>query len=157
MTATYEALLEASVEIEAPVARVWELVSDVCRMPEWSPQVRSSRLRRGFDQVALGAQFTNLNGHGEHEWITHGEIVRFTAEEEMAFRIEENRVIWSLLLEPTGAARTRLTQRRTTPDGISERSLNFVDTHLGGQQAFTKTMRAGMRQTLERIKADAEA
>lgn len=157
MTTTDEALLEASIEVGAPVARVWEVVSDVCRMPEWSPQVKSSRLRRGFDEVALGAQFTNLNGHGELEWITHAEIVRFTAEREVAFRIEENRVIWSFQLEPAGAARTRLTQRRTAPDGISELSLNFVDTHLGGQQTFTTAMRAGMSQTLERIKADAEA
>ena len=33
-------LIEGSVEIAAPPATVWALVSDLRRMPEWSPQVR---------------------------------------------------------------------------------------------------------------------
>lgn len=152
-----EPLLEHSIEIDAPPARVWRLVSDVCRMPEWSPQVSSTRLRRGYDEVKLGTQFTNLNREGELEWTTHGEIVRFAAERELAFRIEENWVIWSFQLEPTSQGRTRLTQRRETPEGISELSLELTDAFLGGQEAFTETLREGMRQTLERIQAAAEA
>lgn len=151
----YEPLLAHSVEIDAPPARVWTLVSDVCRMPEWSPTVVSTRLRQGFDRVESAAQFTNLNRQGDLEWKTHGQIVRFTAERELAFRINENRVIWSFVLEASGGG-TRLTQRRETPDGISELSLNLTDAFLGGQEAFTAALRAGMRQTLERIKTAAE-
>lgn len=33
-------LLQAHVDINAPVAKVWELISDLRRMPEWSPQCR---------------------------------------------------------------------------------------------------------------------
>ena len=116
-------MLERSIEIAATPARVWELVSDVCRMPEWSPQVTSTRLRRGHDRCALGAQFTNRNRHGELEWTTHAQIVRFAPERELAFRIEENWAIWSFHLEPAGADGTLLTQRRETPDGISDLSL----------------------------------
>lgn len=116
----------------------------------------STRLRRGHDSVRLGAQFTNLNSHGELAWTTHGEIVRFTAEREIAFRIAENWVIWSFRLEPTDQDGTRLTERRETPEGVSELSLDLTDGFMGGQEAFTETLRAGMRQTLERIKAAAE-
>lgn len=119
MTA-YEPLLEDSVDIAAPPAAVWPLVSDLTRMPEWSPQVRSTRLRSGFDEVGLGAQFTNQNAQGELVWVTHAEVVGYDAEE-IAFRIEENYVVWAFSLEST-ADGTRLTQRRETPDGISDLS-----------------------------------
>ena len=33
-------LLQAQIDINAPVGKVWELVSDLSRMPEWSPQCR---------------------------------------------------------------------------------------------------------------------
>ena len=33
-------LLQAQVDIDAPVATVWSLISDFRRMPEWSPQCR---------------------------------------------------------------------------------------------------------------------
>jgi len=157
MSTTYEPLLEDSVRIDAPLSRVWELVSDVCRMPEWSPQVGSSRLRSGFDRCELGAQFTNRNREGELEWTTHGEITRFVADREIAFRIAENWVTWSFALEPADGDGTLLTQRREAPDGLSELSIELTDGFLGGQAAFTAMLRAGMRHTLEQIKAAAEA
>ena len=98
MTATYEPLLEDSIEIGADAQRVWALVSDVRRMAEWSPQVTSTRLRDSFEEVALGAEFTNRNHLGELEWTTHGRIVRFEPERVIAFRIEENWVVWSFTL-----------------------------------------------------------
>ena len=33
-------LLQAQIDIDAPVAKVWTLVSDLSRMPQWSPQCR---------------------------------------------------------------------------------------------------------------------
>ncbi len=157
MSQQYEPLLEDGVEIGAPPDAVWALVSDVLRMSEWSPQVISTRLRQDYETVRLGAEFTNRNKHGELEWITHGEIVRFVPERYIAFRIAENRAVWSFSLEPNGQGGTLLTQRRETPDGISDLSLDYTDQFLGGQPDFTDSLRAGMRQTLDRIKAAAEA
>ncbi|KAA1426016.1 SRPBCC family protein [Nocardioides antri] len=155
MGTTYEPLLEDRIEISAPPSRVWALVSDVRRMPEWSPQVASTRLRRGFERCELGAEFTNRNREGDLEWTTHGEITRFEEERALAFRIAENWVVWSFLLEPIDDS-TLLTQRREAPDGISDLSLELTDGFMGGQAAFTQSLRAGMRQTLERIEAAAE-
>jgi uncharacterized protein YndB with AHSA1/START domain len=155
MPAAAVPLLEDVVEIAAPPDRVWPLVSDVCRMAEWSPQVVSTRLRQGFERVELGTRFTNRNEYGELVWTTHGEIVRFEPERVLSFRIEENWVVWSFLLEPT-ATGTRLTQRRETPDGISQLSLDLTEGFMGGEESFTATMRDGMRETLEQIRATAE-
>lgn len=145
--------LEARIEIEAPLGRVWEAISDVRRLAEWSPQVESTRLTNGLDEVELGCRFTNANRHGELTWTTHGEVVAFDSGNEIAFRIAENWVIWSFRLEMTDHGTVILTQRRDAPDGISDLSRDLTETFLGGHDAFTETMREGMKETLEGIRA----
>ncbi|GGO89467.1 hypothetical protein GCM10011584_18910 [Nocardioides phosphati] len=149
-------VLEKSIEIAAPPAEVWALVGDLRRMADWSPQVDSTRLSTGCAEIGPGARVTNRNVQGELAWITHAEVVRFDEGREIAFRIEENWSVWSFTLEPS-AVGTRLTQRRDAPDGLSASSLHAQETWLGGQAAFTETLRAGMAETLERIRAQAEA
>ena len=148
--------LEDSIHIDASVEEVWSLVSDVRRMSEWSPQVDSTRLRDGFHDVALGAQFTNRNSFGELVWTTHAEVVRFEPGREIAFRVEENWVIWSFTTTAEGGG-TLLTQRRDAPDGVSDLSLELTNGFMGGVEVFTASMRDGMRETLEKIKAQAES
>lgn len=148
--------LEASVAIDAPPAVVWSLVADVTRMPEWSPQVQSVRLRTGYEDVRLGTEFTNRNVHGELDWVTHGVVTTFEPEAEIAFRVTENWVTWRFTLTPT-ASGTLLTQAREAPDGISDLSLELTDGFLGGTPVFTEILRDGMAQTLGAIKAAAES
>lgn len=147
--------LEAEIEVAADPDAVWLLVSDPVRMAEWSPQVKSVRLK-GEGPIGVGTRFTNRNADGELEWSTHGEIVRYEPEREIAFRIEENWATWSVALEPTNAG-TRLVQRRETPDGVSPLSKQFSDTIYGGVEAYGELMLAGMQETLAAIKAAAEA
>jgi uncharacterized protein YndB with AHSA1/START domain len=141
--------LEATIVIDASMIRVWTLVSDVCRMSEWSPQVDTTALSGGVERIAPGAKFVNTNSHGPLHWQTHGEVVRYAPEHEVAFRIEENWVIWSFRLERTASGGTRLIQRRETPDGISPLSLELTEAYLGGQAAFTDIMLAGIKATAE--------
>ena len=148
--------LEYSIDIEAAPADVWALVHDVRRMPEWSPQVTSVRLRDGFDEVALGAQFTNRNVQDALEWTTHAEVTAFVPDQEIAFKVTENWVTWSFHLEAVGPG-TRLTQRRVAPDGVSDLSRDLADAAFGSMEPFTEITRAGMQQTLERIKTAAES
>jgi len=155
MTSNPQPVLEESIDIAAAPDAVWTLVSDVRRMAEWSPQVESTRLRGGAEQVADGVEFTNLNSNGTFQWTTHGTVVRLDSGREIAFRIKENWAIWSLQLEPTSGG-TKLTQRRESPDGSPDGTVQVIDTHLGGQDVFTESMRNGMRQTLQAIKAAAE-
>lgn len=147
--------LEHSIRIAATPAHVWELVSDVRRMPEWSPQVTSTRLRDGHE-LGAGAEFTNLNRHGELAWTTHGRIQRFEPERELSFRIEENWAVWSFHLEPDGDG-TVLTERRTTPEDISPLSLELTEGFLGGVESFNGVLDEGIRATLEAIRTTAES
>jgi uncharacterized protein YndB with AHSA1/START domain len=150
---TIEALLEETIEIEAEPARVWSLVSDVTRMSSWSPQVVRTFVRGR--PVQLGTTFVNINRRGALFWPTQAKVVRFEPHREFAFRIKENWTIWSFTLEPTDGG-TRVTQRREAPDGISGLSQRLTKVALGGQATFVAELRTGMRQTLERVKAEAE-
>jgi len=160
MADTYAKLLEDSIEIAAPADKVWALVTDIPAMARWSPQVVKSTVKGGV--VRQGATFTNLNKQGLKRWPTGGKVVRFqpptaTTPGEFAFRIRENRTIWSFQLDPTADGGTRLTERREAPEGISALSMILTRLALGGQEPFTEELRRGIRQTLERIKAEAEA
>ena len=148
-------LLEETVEISAPVERVWSLVSDLPRMAEWSPQVVRTFLHGGRP-VRLGSTMVNLNRRGLLVWPTSTKVVRFEPGVEVAFRVRENHTVWSFTLEPT-AGGTRLVQRREAPHGTSRISHVLVDRVLGGQRVFQGELCEGMSQTLARIKAEAEA
>ena len=146
--------LEASVEIAAPQERVWALVSDLERMSSWSPQVVRSTVD---GTVGLGTTFVNDNQQDDVSWPTNAKVVRFDPPRELAFKVKENRLIWSFELEPLPGGGTRVTQRRECPAGTTEGSVAFTETYLGGVPAFTERQRAGMQETLARLRADAEA
>ncbi len=147
--------LKASIDIDASPAPVWALVTDVKRTSQWSPQVVRSIVLGG--QVGLGTRFVNLNHQGWKHWPTSAKVVRFTPHSDFAFRITENRTIWSYQLEPTATGGTLLTNRRETPDGIAQVSDVLVGLVLGGQKQFVPDLLKGMSQTLGRIQAEAEA
>lgn len=147
-------LLEKSIEIDAEPARVWALVTDLPRMAEWSPQVVKTIVRGG--PIAEGSRTININRRGPLFWPTRAKVITFEPLREFAFRVKDNFTIWSFSLEETDSG-TRVTQRRRTPDGTSTISNKLVDLVMGGQESFTEELENGMQQTLERLKADAEA
>ena len=147
--------LEATIDIDAPPEKVWAMVSDIERMSSWSPQVVSSTI--DGDAVGVGTTFVNENHRGDVVWPTNARVVAFEPPRAFAFKVKENRLVWSFHLEPLADGGTRVTQRREAPDGITELSIGFTRMYLGGVEAFTDAQRAGMRETLERLKADAES
>ena len=154
MPLTDVAPIEASIEIAAPPAAVWELVSDLRNMPRWSPQCRKTIVRGGAMQE--GAKLININRQGLLFWPTQAMVTEFVHEQKVAFKIRENWTIWSFTLIPTSDGGTRLVQRREAPKGISDLSIKLTNAVLGGVDDFTAGLEQGMVQTLSRIKADAE-
>jgi len=146
--------LSVTLTVAAPREQVWQLVTDVARMSEWSDQVVRTWVLGGA--VKEGTRFVNLNHQGWKHWPTNAKVVRFTPMSDFAFRIVENRTVWSFRLEDAGAGQTLVTHRREAPDGISALSRGLVGIALGGQERFTAGLAEGMRRTLERIKAEAE-
>lgn len=146
-------LIEGRVEIAAPPAKVWALVSDLRRMGEWSPQC--TRMLVLGREIKLGTRTLNLNRHGKYRWPTTAKVVAFEPNKKLAFRIVENRSVWTYDLEetPTG---TLLTESRTTPRGVAKASNLAVDKALGGTEEFEAGLGDGINETLSRIKAAAE-
>lgn len=147
-------LLEETIDVDAAPARVWALVSDLPRMATWSPQVVKTFVRGG--PVQLGTRTLNINRRGPLFWPTQAKVVRFEPHSEIALRIKDNFTIWSFTLAETENGGTRITQRREAPDGLSTISIKLTKSVLGGQEVFTSELCEGMRQTLARIKAEAE-
>jgi uncharacterized protein YndB with AHSA1/START domain len=154
MPLTDVAPIQATIEIAAPPATVWALVSDLRAMPRWSPQTVKSFLR---GDNGLGARFVNINRKGLLVWPTQSKVVRYVEGSEIAWRVKENFTVWSLRLEPTPDGGTRLVQTREAPDGISDVSVNLTKVAFGGVPKFTETLQTDMGTTLTRIKAAAES
>ena len=55
---------------------VWNTITDITRMGEWSPECYSCEWQEGFDGPAVGARFDGHNRNGDKEWHTHAEIDR---------------------------------------------------------------------------------
>ena len=146
-------IITANVEISAPPAAVWAIVSDLKRMGEWSPQCRRMIVRGG--EVKQGARTINVNRQGWKVWPTRSYVKVFDPERTLALKIAENGTIWTYELEPT-ADGTRLTESRTAPNGVSGLS-NFLSKHvLGGTENFEAELERGIQDTLARIKREAE-
>lgn len=154
MPLTDVAPLEATIEIDAPPAKVWALVSDPRNIARWSPQTAKTFVRGG--EVKVGAKMFNLNRKGLMVWPTQAMVTDFEPEQLFAFKVRENWTTWSFALAPNADGGTTLVQRREAPKGISDLSVNLTKRFLGGVEGFTDELERGMAQTLSRIKADAE-
>jgi uncharacterized protein YndB with AHSA1/START domain len=145
-------LLQAEVDINAPVSRVWGLVSDLSRMPQWSPQCRMMKL---LGPLRPGTRTINLNRRNMLFWPTTATITEVIPERKIAFRIPLNTSVWSYELEAT-ATGTRLVETRHAENGVRAVSTAVTKAALGGVDTFETALIEGMNQSLARIKAAAE-
>jgi uncharacterized protein YndB with AHSA1/START domain len=148
-----EPLLQAQIDISAPVQKVWALIADFNRMPQWSPQCR---LMRALGPVRAGTRTINLNRRNFLFWPTSSTVTEFVPEKKLAFRVNTNGTIWSYELEPTEQG-TRVVESRHAENGVKP-SANFtVDKLFGGVPNFESELVEGMNTSLARIKAAAES
>jgi uncharacterized protein YndB with AHSA1/START domain len=145
-------LLRAEIDIDAPVGKVWSLVSDLSRMPQWSPQCRMMKL---LGPLRPGTRTLNLNRRNMLFWPTTSTITEVVPERKLAFRIPLNTSVWTYELEPT-ATGTRLVETRHAENGVTAVSTAVTKAALGGVDSFEKELLEGMNQSLSRIKAAAE-
>jgi uncharacterized protein YndB with AHSA1/START domain len=145
-------LLQAQVDINAPASKVWALISDIRRMPEWSPQCR---WMRPFGPLRAGTRTLNLNRRNRLFWPTTCTVVEVIPEKKLAFRVDTNRTIWSYELESNGQG-TRVIESRHAENGVSAFSNLSVNALLGGTTNFERELVEGMNASLDKIKAAAE-
>lgn len=145
--------LEAEIHIDAAPEQIWSALSDLKRMPEWSPQCRRMQL---VGTLREGAYTVNMNRQGHKFWPTVSKLVRVEPNRAIAFRTLTNYSTWEFEItpNPTGA---KLTERRLVPpQGTAWVSKTIVEHLLGGEKSFDDEMVEGMKTTLSRIKSAVE-
>jgi Polyketide cyclase / dehydrase and lipid transport len=144
--------LRAETDINAPVEKVWRLVSDFNRMPDWSPQCR---LMKAFGPVRHGTRTFNINRRNRLFWATTSTVTGSSRSGSWRFGSPPNGTIWSYEPEPT-ADGTRVVESRHAENGVKPLSDLAVSTLMGGVGGFEGESVAGMSASLARIKAAAE-
>jgi len=146
-------LLQAQIDINAPVGKVWQLVSDLSRMPQWSPQCR---MMKPLGPIRQGTRTINLNRRNRLFWPTTCTLMEVIPEKKLAFRVEINNSIWSYELEATETG-TRLVESRHAENGVTAFSNKSINALMGGVPSFERELVDGMNATLSCIKTAAES
>jgi uncharacterized protein YndB with AHSA1/START domain len=148
--------VEVSTLVAASPAAVYDLISDVTRMGEWSPETVGCRWTSGTGP-AVGARFVGVNAHGSSRWRTQCRVVAAERGREFAFEVVGANVLkvstWRYEFAPT-AEGCRVTEHWTDRRGAL---LRWYGRHRQGIADRVEHNRRGMERTLERLKAVAEA
>lgn len=157
MTGPADRELRAEATIAAPPERVWALLTDFSRMPEWSPElVRMVPLKPGG--LRLGQWYLGINRRKAVVWPTRSVVAQVEPGRALAWDTTSSgaRWIWELSAEGDGAA-TRVVHRRPVPRRITLLSKVFAPLALGGSEGHADELEEGMTHTVARLKAAAEA
>lgn len=143
--------ISASLEMAATPDQVWAAVSDLKRMPEFSPELRKVILlgARG----GLGQRMIGINRRKAVAWPTTSKVVRWEPGAAIAWHTAESGATWIYEIDPTDAG-CKVTSRRVLPGyTLASRLMTPI---LGGAHGHDHELAAGMVTTLERIKAAVE-
>lgn len=155
--------VEVRTWIDAPPARVWELVSDIELMPAMSSELQSVEWLDGANGPASGARFA---GHSRHEamgeWESTSQVAEFEPDRVFGWAVGDPAnpaALWRFRLEPKDGG-TELSEWVQLGPGRS--GLSFaIDRMPDKEQAIVfvrmREFERNITVTLEQIKALAEA
>ena len=143
-------------EIAAPPEVVWELVADLTRMHEWSPENDTVVWLKGATGATPGATFKGTNRAGTKKWSTRGRIVESEPGRFLSFRVSAvgmKVARWSYRFDAVegGCVVTE------TWDDERGGLINLAGRVVSGVSDRETHNRAGMEETLRRLKVAAEA
>jgi len=146
----HEALL-----VDAPANAIYDLVADLPRMGEWSPECARLEWIEGSTGPAVGARFIGHNISGPFhlmKWSRKGTVLVADPGREFAFATEEGGkegTLWRYRFEPVDGG-TRVTESYEVEWIPLWARIVDVPTNRA------KQLRDGMRHTLGQLKAAAE-
>lgn len=150
---------EVSAQIDASPEVLYDLVADVTRTPELSPEVVACRWLDGARDAHVGARFEAVNRAGRgRAWKNRPVVVTADRGREFAFvRTEKfaGSILWRYRFTPTGAG-TLVTESYEVTRAVPAVGW-FVIGVVYGLRDRRGDLRAGMEETLRRLRAVAEA
>ena len=154
MRSTAERELRSEVAIAATPERVWQVLTDLHRMPEWSPElVRMVPLKRGG--LRPGQWYLGINRRGAVLWPTRSVVTVLEPGRAVGWDTRTSGARWVYELEPAGEG-TRVALTRSVPRRLTVGSNLVAGALLGGTEGHADELEAGMHTTLERLKAAVE-
>lgn len=144
-----------SVEVDASRERLYDLIADLPRMGEWSPECSSVEWTNGATGPVAGATFLGRNKTGPRglvKWSRKGRVVAAERGREFAFATEEGGkegVIWRYRFERKG-------DRTLVTEAYEVHKIPVWARILDVPTNRHKQLLAGMRHTLGKLKTAAE-
>jgi len=146
--------LRAETTIRATPAQVWAALTDLARMPEWSPElVKMVPLKGGG--LREGQWYAGINRRKYVVWPTRNVVVAVEPERSLVWDTRTSGARWVFELEQDGDA-TRVVHRRPVPKALTLSSRLVASLALGGIPEHADELEAGMATTLDRLKAAVE-
>lgn len=146
--------LRVSRHVEAPAEVVYDLVADLPRMGEWSPETERVLWRGDATGPEVGARFIGWNRKGVVRWFTYGEVVTAERGRRFAFEVTVGPIKvarWEYVLEPDAdGAGCTVTEEWT------ERRPRFARLHDAALGDRRVSNAAGMELTLTALGRAAE-
>ncbi|MEM7091800.1 MAG: SRPBCC family protein [Actinomycetota bacterium] len=140
-------------EIATDPMTIWNAISDVTRMGEWSPECQECTWDEGFSGPEIGAVFTGVNRNGEFEWTTQAKVTVAEPGQSFAFDAMARDFVfakWRYDLEAIeGGTRVSEHTLDLRPDAIKDRGAA-----ISGTEDRDARNRETMEATLARL-ADA--
>ncbi len=147
--------VEVSRAIAASPEAVWNAITDITRMGEWSPECHTCEWKDGATGPAVGTSFIGHNRNGELEWTTEAVIIECVPNK--VFRFDGvfgdlHFAKWGYLIEATddGCIVTETWEEGRSPEIIE------MTKPISGVDDRASHNRAGMEKTLERLAAAVE-
>jgi len=148
----YPETSSASIEIDAAPEVVWQLVADITRMGEWSPECVRAEWEQGATGPVVGAHFHGYNRAGEYEWDAPCIVTECEPGKVFAFQVPpaaEVATVWRFEFAATGTG-TTLTESFDAP------MINVEGAPSNFDGRFEMLCKA-IEKTIANIKAAAEA
>ena len=143
--------------IDAPAEAIYDLLAEMPRMGEWSPECQQVEWTNGATCAVVDATFVGHNKGGPAglmKWSRNGRILEADRGRAFAFFTEEGgreSTVWRYELEPVDGGTAVTESFQLKPAAWSRLYWTIAGWARG------KTNERGMRQTLERIRTIAEA
>jgi uncharacterized protein YndB with AHSA1/START domain len=147
---------EVSLHIEAPPERIYEIVTDIAQMGRLSPECTGGKWLDGATGPTVGARFKGTNKRGVARWSTTNHVVEAETGAAFSFETQQSGIRWTYRIQPDGTGSLVSESRAEFKERPAVARI-FTKLLLGGVEDHDDELRAGMRQTLERVKAIAEA
>lgn len=147
----------AQVRVHCPPETAWQLVGDVTRIPEWSPECFRVRLRSGRALPAHGARFRGWNRNRAAIWATTCRIDELVPQNRLSFTMvsggEYTR--WTWTVEPDRDGGCIVTQRWEMLRDLPAYAVAF-ERYLMGVHDRRANLQQNIERGLARVKAALE-